>query len=153
MLMFETMLFLHLAGLVIWFGSLFAIAVVILLTKRQIKSNETKALIRKVIRTWGWLAHPTSILVLVSGIIMIVDMDFGDAQKPLWLNYMEMGGGMIIMLGIVAVLLLGSRMAKRLKKAGDVDSEVVVRGGVYLASLLIIIAAILSVILVVALRL
>lgn len=151
--MFEIMLFLHLTGLVIWFGSLMVIAFVIMLSKRPTKSNETRSLIRRAIRIMGWVAHPTSILVLVSGIVMIVEMNFGDTPKPLWLTYMERGGGTIVLLAIVLTALFGSRIVKRLGATENAHSEVAVRGGVYFTSLIVIIAAILSVILVVSLRL
>ncbi|MFD2747423.1 hypothetical protein ACFSTH_14125 [Paenibacillus yanchengensis] len=147
------MLFLHLAGLVIWFGSLMGMTFVILFSNRQIESNETRLFLRKTIRTLGWIAHPTSILVLVSGIFMVIEMNFGDTAKPLWLIYMERGGGVVILLGIAIIALMGSRMVKRLGSVGNNQSALSLRGGTYLTSLLVIIFAILSVILVVSFRL
>lgn len=152
--MFQTMLFLHLAGLIIWFGSVMAIAVLIMVAKRGVESTETKQLLRKVIRTLGWVAHPTAIIVLVSGVFMIIEMNFGDTPKPLWLNYMERGGGVIILVSIILTAVFGSKMVKRLGgEANQTAAVVPLRGGAFLISLIAIILAILSVILVVSLRL
>ena len=151
--MFEIMLFLHLAGLAVWFGASMASAFVLILAKRKITSSETKTFVRKALRAFGWLTHPSSIVVLVSGIIMIVNMNWGDLDKPLWLTYMERGGGMIIIVAIALTAILSRKIVKRLDSASHSSSEVAVGGGLYLTSLLAILVAILSVILVVSLRL
>lgn len=128
-------------------------ALVMLLSKRQAASQETTALIRRMLRTFGWLTHPGAVLVLISGIIMIVDMNWDGAQKPLWLNYMERGGGVIILASIVLTAIWGRSMSKRLQSTQHDGSAVAVSGSLYITSLLLILAAILSVILVVSFRL
>ncbi|WP_274364685.1 DUF2269 family protein [Paenibacillus thermotolerans] len=151
--MFNVMLFLHLTGLLLWFGSSMANAVVLLLSKRHIAADETKSLVRNMIRVSGWLTYPGSILVLVSGIVMIVQMNIGESAKPLWLNYMEKGGGTIVMVSIALTAVLGERIVKRLGSAGQIGSGSVAGSGLYVSSLFVIQAAIVSVLLVVGLRL
>jgi len=151
--MFGMMLFLHLTGLVLWFGSLLAMALVILLSKKLAVSQDARTIVRKTIRTFGWLAQPSAVVVLVSGIIMIIDMNFGEADKPMWLSYMEKGGGMIILIAIAFTAVLGRKMVKRLGENDVTGGGAAMGGSLYLTSLIVILAAILSVILLVSLRL
>lgn len=152
--MFGTMLFLHLTGLSLWFGALMAIVILVFLIKGKKKvADDTKSLVRKAIRTFSWVAHPSSIIVLVSGIFMIIEMNLGDAGRPLWLNYMEKAGGTIILIAIILTAVLGRKMVKQLAVTENSGSTAVAGGGLYQASLVVILAAILSVVLVVSLRL
>jgi len=153
--MFGTMLFLHLTGLILWFGALFAIVVLLGMARRRDVAQEARALVGKAVRLFGWLAHPSSIVVLVSGILMIIEMDFGDTAKPLWLTYMERGGGTIILAAIVLTALFGRKAVKRMTMP-ESSAAAAPRAGAALPAVTVftvLILAILSVVLVVSLRL
>jgi len=145
--MFGLMLFLHLTGLFMWLGGLLAIVVMLSVLKKQIGTGETSALAGRIIRVFSLFAHPGAALVLVSGVYMIIQMGMG-ADKPLWLNIMEKGGGMIILLGVILTGIMGSRVKKRLK------AEPAGRTGLsgYLTVMSACMALIVSVILVVSLK-
>lgn len=147
--MFGLWLFLHLTGLAIWIGSLLAIVVILLLLKKQLGSQQSNALAKRVIRVFGMLAHPASVIVLISGVFMIVQMDLGSTDKPLWLDVMEKGGGMIVLLALVLTGFLGSKAKKWLN---DPKSKSVNLTG-YLMTLSGFMIMIMAVLLVVSLRL
>ncbi len=48
-----------------------------------------------LIRTFKAMTHLSAIIVLISGIYRVVQMNFGDAAKSFWLSYMEMAEGLI----------------------------------------------------------
>lgn len=152
--MFGTMLFLHLTSLILWFGALFAIVVLLGMARRRDVAQEAKKLVGKAVRLFGWLAHPSSIVVLVSGILLIIEMDMGDMAKPLWLVYMERGGGTIILAAIVLTALFGRKAVKRLSLSEDGAAAVRSSGvAVPVTVFTVLMMAILSVVLVVSLRL
>lgn len=107
-------LFLHLTGLAIWIGSLLAIVVMLLLLKKQLGSQQSNTLAKRVIRVFSMFAHPASVIVLISGVFMIVQMGLGSTDRPIWLDVMEKGGGTIILLALVLTGILGSKVKKRL---------------------------------------
>lgn len=152
--MFGTMLFLHLTSLILWSGALFAIVVLLGMARRRNVAQEAKTLVGKAVRLFGWLAHPSSIVVLVSGILMIIEMDMGDTAKPLWLVYMERGGGTIILAAIVLTALFGRKAVKRLSLSENGAAAVRSSGvAVPVTVFTVLMMAILSVVLVVSLRL
>ncbi len=147
--MFQWMLFMHLAGLVLWFGSTMANVSILVLGRRHAASREIGPLVRKAVRVFGWMAHPSSVAVLVSGIVMMVEMNPGDAGKPLWLNYMEKAGGVIVIAAIAITAVLGRKAAKADRTgAGELPGT-----NGFAASLLLVLGGLLSVIFVVSLRL
>lgn len=149
--MFGTMLFLHLTSLVLWMGSLVSILILIKLAKRQIGSQEIKTFSGRAIRTFSWLAHSNSVIVLMSGIFMIIEMNPG--SKPFWLNYMEKGGGMIILAAILLTIIFSRKAVKNLSNQSDAKPAAAVVSPMSTIVLFALIAAILSVVLVVSLRL
>lgn len=78
--------------------------------KRIIKYRGRKKLVLMLIRTFKAMTHLSAIIVLISGIYRVVQMNFGDAAKSFWLSYMEMAGGMIVLLGIILLAILGRRV-------------------------------------------
>lgn len=116
--MFGWMLFLHFAGLFVWLGALLAQLVVLVIMRKQPASAENRAITGRVISAFGLLSHPGAIVVLISGVYMIVSVDWG-SDKPLWLEIMEKGGGTIIVLTVVLTGLLGSKARKRLANAAS----------------------------------
>ncbi|MCU6798185.1 hypothetical protein OB236_39270 [Paenibacillus sp. WQ 127069] len=146
--MFGFMLFLHLAGLVIWLGSLFAIMIMLIMLNKQLGSLESNTLAQRIIRTFSRFAHPSAVFVLISGILMIIQMGMGSG-KPLWLEVMEKGGGTIILLGLIFTGILGSKVKKRLSIPGEAH-HVKLSGYMFAISTVIVLT--LSVVLVVSIK-
>jgi hypothetical protein len=115
--MFGFMLFLHLAGFSVWLGSIVTIAILLLAIKKQIDSDVGRSLVKKMIGIFNMLTHPSSFIVLVSGIVMIVKWGSSETGKPFWLNYMEQVGGMVVLLFIIVLSILGRRVMKRIAGA------------------------------------
>jgi hypothetical protein len=112
--MFGFMLFLHLAGLFVWLGSLFAEIVMLLILKKQMGSPESNALTERIIRIFSRFAHPSAFIVLASGVFLIIQLGMGSG-KPFWLQAMEKGGGTIILLALICTGILGSKAKKQLR--------------------------------------
>ena len=147
--MYGVLLFFHLSGLFVWLGSLFAIVVMLLLLKNQLDSPQTKKLINRIVRVFSMFAHPSSLVVLISGVIMIIQIGLGN-NKPFWLDIMEKGGGTIILLALVLTGIMGSRMKKRL--AGAQPGDVINLSG-YLSVMIAFIVSILAIVLIVSMKL
>ncbi|MED0673367.1 hypothetical protein P4S95_24645 [Aneurinibacillus aneurinilyticus] len=143
--MFGFMLFLHLTGLFTWLGSLFAIVVMLLILKKQLGSQESNTLAKRVIHIFSMFAHPSAVIVLISGVVMIVQMEIGP-NKPFWLDMMEKGGGTIILLALVLTGILGSKVKKRL----SIGQNQNIRMSGYLTMLTTFMILIVSVVLIVS---
>ncbi|MEK3724087.1 hypothetical protein [Paenibacillus sp. FSL H8-0034] len=146
--MFGFMLFLHLTGLVIWLGSLFAIVIMLIMLNKQLGSLESNTLAQRIIRTFSRFAHPSAVFVLISGVLMIIQMGMGPG-KPLWLEVMEKGGGTIILLGLIFTGILGSKVKKRLSIPGETQP---IKLSGYMIAMSMVIVLTLSVVLVVSLK-
>lgn len=112
--MFGFLLFLHLFGMAVWLGSLVAIGIMLLLLKPQLGTEAGNGLLRKTVKAFNILTHPSAFVVLASGGFMIMKLGLGDGDKPFWMVYMERGGGMVILLSIIGLSLLGRRLLKKL---------------------------------------
>ncbi|KEQ25105.1 hypothetical protein [Paenibacillus tyrfis] len=112
--MFGFLLFLHLTGLSLWLGSGLTAVVMLPMLNQRPGSGELRALARKTLRVISTIAHPSALVVLISGVVMIVQMNIPAQSKPLWLQVMEKGGGMVILLAVILTGILGSRLKKRL---------------------------------------
>lgn len=145
--MYGLMLFLHLSGLFMWLGSLFAIVVTLLLLQKQLGTLETNTMAQRIIRIFTMFAHPGAVMVLISGVYMIIQMGMG-SDKPLWLNVMERGGGMIILLALIFTSIMGSKLKKRL----DSGAGQQVKLKSYLTTMSVFMVLIIAVVLVVSLR-
>ncbi|TDF99429.1 hypothetical protein [Paenibacillus piri] len=145
--MFGVMLFSHLTGLFIWIGSLFATIVMLLMLKKQISSQESKALAQRIIKVFSWFAHPGSVVVLASGVFMIVQLGLS-SDKPFWLSAMEKGGGMIVLLSLILTGIWGGKVKKQLR-AGQ-GHNVKLTG--YLTMMSIIVILIILIMLIVSMK-
>lgn len=146
--MYGYMLFSHIVGLSVWISALIAIVIMLLMLRASLQSYDFKGLAKKVIRVFSALVYPSSIVVLVSGIIMVVEMNFAKGTKPLWLDVMEKGGGTLVMLAIVITAVLGRRLTKRL----SLDNGQTIGISSYITSMIAFIIAILAIVLIVSLR-
>lgn len=147
--MFGLLLFLHLIGLSIWLGSIVAIAILLLWIKKQMNSTLVGSLVQKIIKTFNLLTHPSSFIILVTGILMLVKQGITkDGGGPFWMSYMQQVGAMTILLFIIIFSILGKRLVKRIAAANyqAADSSLTT----YVTGLFITMAVILSVLFVVA---
>lgn len=153
--MYEFFTFLHIIGFIVWLGLLIAMAIILPMLKEQLNTEGGQKIVLKVIRSFNATTHLSAILVLISGIYRVVQMNFGDVAKPFWLLYMEMGGGMIVLLGIIVLTILGRRVTQPLssKRVTPDVAEVEKRLSVYINAVLLVMLLILSVVLVVSFRL
>lgn len=152
--MYEFFTFLHIIGFVVWLGFLISVAIILPMFMNQLDTDLGRNTVRKVIRIFSATSYLAAIAVLVSGIFRVVQMNFGDAAKPFWLNYMEMGGGMIVMAGIFFMLVLGRRVTKPLSsRNASMDVSVIKkRLAAYLTAVVVIMLVVLSVIVVVSFK-
>ncbi|MBS4174664.1 hypothetical protein [Bacillus sp. FJAT-49736] len=145
--MFTTMLFFHLSGLSIWLGSLISLAVIMSLLKKQAGSKDVQSLLQKIPGLFNRWLHPSSFIVLLSGVFMIIGMNISESQKPLWLHFMEKGGSLTILLSIIVLSIISSKKIKKPLRAANVDVGVVQKGlSIYLVWLSIFIMLVLSVV-------
>lgn len=151
--MFTTMLFFHLTGLSIWFGSLLSLAIITSLLKKQAGSKDIQNLLRKIPSLFSRWLHPSSFIVLLSGVFMIISMNISESQKPLWLHFMEKGGSLTILLSIIILSIISSKKIKKPLRAANVDVAVIQKGvSTYLVWLTIFMVLILSIIFMVSFK-
>jgi putative copper export protein len=112
--MFKFWLFLHFTGISIWVGSLLAVTLILLTMKKYLGSKELSTIVKKITRIVNILVHPSAFFVLVSGVFMIISMNYGDNPKPFYLNFMERFGGSTILFSIILISIFGRRLVKRL---------------------------------------
>lgn len=146
--MYGFLLFSHLTGLMIWVGAILAVIVMLFMLKNQLGKPEANGLSKRIISVFSRYAHPGAFVVLISGVIMIIQLDMG-SDKPFWLDMMEKAGGTIILLFLIVVSILGGKLKKRLQMEGNASVSV----SPYLTSLAISFIAILAVVLIVSLKL
>jgi uncharacterized membrane protein len=151
--MFGFFTFLHIIGFIIWLGLLTSMAIFLPMLKNQINTEGGQKIVTKVIRSFNAITHLSAIAVLISGIYRVVQLNF--AVKPFWLNYMEMAGGMIVLLGIILLTILGWRVTRPLnsRKASPDLAVVEKRLSAYITAVVLLMLLILSVVLVVSFRL
>lgn len=152
-MLLDSMLFLHLAGLSVWLGSLLSLAIVTFMSRSHADSGYVRSLVRKITGAFSSWIHPSAIVVLVSGIILIANM-YSGASRPFWLNYMEMGGMTIIFLSMIILGLFSNRKVRKPLAASSSGETTAIKKGLtnYFTLLVIFILLILSVIFVVAFK-
>lgn len=151
-MLIDTMLFLHLAGLSVWLGSILSLAIVTLLSRNHAESGYVRSLVRKITGAFSSWIHPSAIVVLVSGIILIANM-YSGAERPFWLDYMEMAGMTIIFLSMIVLGLFSNRKVRKPLAVSNGETATIKKGlSVYFTLLMIFMILILSVIFVVAFK-
>ncbi|RJX39724.1 hypothetical protein D3P09_09995 [Paenibacillus pinisoli] len=146
--MYGLLLFSHLAGLMVWVGAILAVIVMLFMLKGQLGTPEANSLSKRIISVFSRFAHPSAFIVLVSGVIMIIQLNMG-SSKPFWLDMMEKAGGTIILLFLIVVGIMGGKLKKRLQAAASGTVSI----SSYVTSLAISLIAILAVVLIVSLKL
>ncbi|MHA6483355.1 hypothetical protein ACX1C1_15835 [Paenibacillus sp. strain BS8-2] len=142
------LLFAHLAGLMVWVGSLIAVIVMLLMLRGQSGQAGANEMSARIIGMINRLAHPSSVIVLLSGVTMIIKLDLG-SNKPLWLSVMEQAGGTVILLFLIVAGIMSSKLKKRLRAqpSGTVGMSR------YLTTMAVSLTAILTIVLIVSLKL
>jgi len=131
----------------VWVGAILAVIVMLFMLRSQLGKPEANALSKRIISVFSRFAHPSAFVVLVSGVIMIIQLDMG-SDKPFWLDMMEKAGGTIILLFLIVVGIMGGKLKKRLQAASGSVSV-----SSYVTSLAVSLIAILAVVLIVSLKL
>lgn len=151
--MLDTMLFLHITAIAVWLGSLLSLAVITMMSRSQADSGEVRSLVRRITGSFSRWIHPTAIIVLVSGIILIANMNIPQDARPFWLNYMEMGGMTIIFLSMIVLGFISNRNVRKPLAASNAKTATIKKGmSTYLVALTVFMLSILSVIFVVAFK-
>ncbi|MFD2168874.1 hypothetical protein [Tumebacillus lipolyticus] len=112
----DWLLFLHLTSLALWFGGLVMLSF-LLVSIKQSAGEAVKAQVSTYLKLANRLLHPSALLVLISGAIMIVQMGIERDMKPFWLTFMEQWGGTVVLFSTIALTWVGSRLKKRLTAA------------------------------------
>lgn len=147
--MYEWMFFIHLAGLAVWFGVTLMGVLMLLSARKSLAETGVSSIAQQTIRNINRLSHPSSFLVLASGLYMILQLDRDGL--PFWISFMEQAGGTVILLFIVVMSILGSKLRKKLAQA---EPAVAARSiGSYAAWTSIFLLAVLVIILIVSLKL
>lgn len=154
--MFQTWLFLHLTGVTVWAGSMLTVLFILLMMRKHLGSKELATVVKKIVRIMNVMVHPSSVLVLVSGIFMIITMGIGQ-DRPFWLNFMERFGGVAVMFTIIAMSIASRRLVHKLSKlsTGGSPMHETKKGSplrFYLMTMAVSVASVFAVILVVAYR-
>jgi len=152
--MFKYWLFLHFAGISIWVGSLLAVALILIMMKKHLGSKELSTIVKKMTRVVNTLVHPSAFFVLLSGIFMIISMNFGDSSKPFYLEFMERIGGVTVLFTIIAVSIFGRRVVKKLSTLEKEGNVITHPGSIntYITMMLVSVLLVLAVIFVVSFR-
>lgn len=108
--MYDFFTFLHIIGFIFWTGSLVSMAIILPILNMQLDS----LIGQKLIHIFSAMTYPSSIIVLISGIYRSMQINSGVMPKPFWLNYMEVVGAIIILLGIVLTTVMFRKVMKLL---------------------------------------
>lgn len=96
--MVRWLLFLHVISVALWLGAAWSAWVLVRRARTQNTGdgwNLAATVVRSIVRG---IINPSALLALVSGVGMMVHMDLMGPGKPFWLAFMEMFGGLVIML-------------------------------------------------------
>jgi putative copper export protein len=149
--MHDFMLFLHLIGVAIWFGSLIMAAVLLVQLKKQAEEGEARTA-RTLVRVFNLLSHPAAFLVLLSGFGMLGTHSGGDGKgMPFWLTYMSYVGTIVVLLSMVVLWILGGKIVTKNPEEGE-PSFRKDKLSTFLTVEVVVIALVLSILLVVSYR-
>ncbi len=115
--MYGVLLFLHIAGVVLWLGSVVMAVILLSTLKKDLQSPNIAELSTKTIKLLNRVTHPTAFLVLLTGIFMLMSDTWGMANHnsfPFWITFMEQAGAITILAFIIAVSIIGKKATKRL---------------------------------------
>jgi protoporphyrinogen IX oxidase len=115
-------LFVHVVSIATLFGGISLMAMVL---RDATRSNEAETMSKAMEKVQRWnltMFVPTSVLILLTGIYMLMKFD---ANKPLWLLVKERFGSLVIVLFIVFVVWYGKKLLQGVKASGtDVQKAI-----------------------------
>lgn len=114
--------FLHIAFVAAWFGGASLMAMFL---RDAICTGETGRMDHALNRAQRWnltMFIPTSVIVLLTGIYMMLQFD-GD--KPLWLLVKERFGSLFILAFILVIVLYGRKALAKVKSDGIEKEQVI----------------------------
>ncbi|TCP59558.1 hypothetical protein EV586_101787 [Tumebacillus sp. BK434] len=148
--MYGSMFFLHITGLAVWLGSLVVLSFLLVMIKRG--AGETvKAQIIAYLKLTNGLSHPSALIVLISGAVMLQQLGIEHSDLPFWISFMEQGGTLMVLFSTIVLALVGRRLKKRLL-AADGAQAAVRTAGPYRTVLLLTVCGVLAVLGVVSLK-
>jgi putative copper export protein len=119
--MYGLLLFLHIGSVAIWVGSIIMVVILLSMLKKDLQSPKVAELTGKTIKVFNRVTHPSSFLVLLTGVFMLMSDTWGMANHdsfPFWITFMEQAGSVVILVFIIAISIIGKKATKRLA-AGD----------------------------------
>ena len=143
--MFKFWLFTHLVGLSVWLGSLVAVAIVFSLLRKQLVSAEIRKVYVKLSKIFTGVSHATATLVLVSGLIMLFQMEY----KAFDVIFMERFGSMVVILSMILLTVFNKKVVKQISN-NDIAPEKITGFGAYFGVKFATIVAIIATIFVVS---
>ncbi|WP_416827364.1 hypothetical protein [Ectobacillus polymachus] len=111
--MFNFLLFLHLTGLAIWLGAMIVVAGILLILKKDVRTSGVNESLKKILRFFNVITHPSASIVLITGLIMRFTSEV-EGKGTFWLSYMQDFGSLIVLGSIIALTILGKRAVKNL---------------------------------------
>lgn len=138
--MFNFLLFLHLTGLAIWLGAMIVVAGILLILKKDIRTSGVNESLKKILRFFNVITHPSASIVLITGLIMRFTSEV-EGQGTFWLSYMQDFGSLIVLGSIIALTILGKRAVKNLdSKEGATTSSSLSKytTGLFVSALLVV---------------
>lgn len=146
--MFGILLFFHLTSLAVWLGSMLISALLLKSFKNSDKANSSE-FIKQLTKYISMLTHPSSFLILVTGIWMLI-LQAGDDANQFWLQYMQ-GLGTLLVIGFIVMISIYSRKLSKGLTSPQKGSTTVGLSA-YINTLLITSLLIISIIFVVAMK-
>lgn len=121
--MYELMFFLHITGLAVWLGSLVVLCFLLVMINRG--AGETvKAQIIAYLKLTNSLSHPSALILLISGAVMLQQLGTPHSNLPFWITFMEQGGTMMVLFSTIVLALVGRRLKKRLHAADGAEAAI-----------------------------
>ncbi|MFC4769090.1 hypothetical protein [Effusibacillus consociatus] len=117
--MFSFLYFFHITGLAVWLGSLVSLSILIILINKILRFGElTNKFVQIINKMIKWVMNPSALVILLTGFMMTLQMEYTSETKPLWLKLMEQAGGLILILSIITFTIQSNRISKKMISKG-----------------------------------
>ncbi|WP_028778456.1 DUF2269 family protein [Shimazuella kribbensis] len=113
-------LFIHVLCVATWFGATTLMAMYL---RNSTRSNDELTITNSLATAHRWnltMMIPTSILVLITGMYMLMSYD---ENKPLWLLVKERLGSVFIVAFILIITLYGKKLLKSVKESASISTS------------------------------
>lgn len=103
--------FLHVLGVIVWVGTFISFGLLLrALVKNEESIDRQKSLLMRMSRFVNRGVIPSSIVVLLSGVYLI--MQFSRSDLPFYLSFMEQMGSLVILLSVIFLTIQSRRINK-----------------------------------------